>query len=285
VRTFSSFLFVAATLLLCVLPVHADETTRRAQEELRKRDLFYGEIDGRHTPAFETALRTYQERKGFVQTGKLDADTLRSLGVSETETGAQLPNVPVLRSDQAVGEGRERGAGGGSSAEQGTVIDGAPPSPQEIRTFLRNFLDACQTESLTDDLNFYGGRVEYFSHGTVTKGYIRNQLVAYDEEWPDRQYTIASPVTLGKRGFQIVASCRINFKLSNPEQKRHAAATTENTFVLARSSEFGLEIVGLKEQRVHHATTTRGAHRRSRHQNEFGRTMKRVGRTMRKIFR
>ena len=100
-------LLVAVGALLCLpLAARADEPTRAVQEELRKRKLYFGDVDGRETPSFLDAVKKYQERKGFAVTGQTDADTLRSLGISPPAQEKVLPDVPVLRSDRNVNAAR-----------------------------------------------------------------------------------------------------------------------------------------------------------------------------------
>jgi peptidoglycan hydrolase-like protein with peptidoglycan-binding domain len=105
-----TFVVLCLLLLAGLFPSRADELMRRAQEELRKRSFYFGEIDGRKTKEVSGAIRRYQERKGFAATGELDDDTLRSLEIMSgpatgaTESGHPAetwPDVPVLRSDAA----------------------------------------------------------------------------------------------------------------------------------------------------------------------------------------
>jgi peptidoglycan hydrolase-like protein with peptidoglycan-binding domain len=81
--------------------VLADETVRQVQEELRKRNLYFGNIDGQTSPALVDALKRYQTRKGFPVTGNVDADTATSLHIQATAVAATatLPDMPVLKSD------------------------------------------------------------------------------------------------------------------------------------------------------------------------------------------
>lgn len=276
-----SLLLLILAASICGGLARADEATRQVQEELRKRNLFYGDIDGRETPALAAALRDYQERKGFTPTGEVDADTLRSMGISPNRGGNHLPNVPVLRSDRGVANENNTADNGPAFASLPAAINAPPPSREELRGVVHDYLEACQTPSITDDLNYYGGRVDYFSHGSVTKGYIRNELVAYAQQWPERSYAVVDPITVAKRGFNTEVRCRVSFKLANPEQNRKASGQTQNTFVLARRSDSKWEIVGQREERVRHTASRR----RSRQQDPVGATMRRVQRTMRKFFR
>ena len=43
--------------------LRADDTTRQVQEELRKRNLYFGDVDGCRSPQLIAAVRRYQERK------------------------------------------------------------------------------------------------------------------------------------------------------------------------------------------------------------------------------
>ena len=45
--------------------LRADETVRQVQEELRKRNLYFGNIDGQESPELAGALKRYQKRKGL----------------------------------------------------------------------------------------------------------------------------------------------------------------------------------------------------------------------------
>src|SRR3954469_9395027 len=93
--------------LICMLASSnvalANEQTRQVQEELRKRHLFFRDIDGRPSLEYAIALKRYQARQGFAVTGLADEMTLYSLGIGEpvspAEGKADLPDVPVLKSD------------------------------------------------------------------------------------------------------------------------------------------------------------------------------------------
>src|SRR3954453_12751458 len=90
-----------ATFLPLLSLARADETVRQVQEELRKRNLYFGNIDGKASPALTDALKRYQIRKGFAVSGAVDSDTATSLHIRSTTTTAAvaLPDVPILKSD------------------------------------------------------------------------------------------------------------------------------------------------------------------------------------------
>ena len=83
----------------------ADEDVRSTQEELRRRNIYFGDVDGRSSPELQEALKRYQKRKGLAASGDSDRDTLRSLGIVSRAPGeplpkeVELPDEPVLKSD------------------------------------------------------------------------------------------------------------------------------------------------------------------------------------------
>ena len=240
-------LFLMCTLIGLSV-ARADEETRQVQEELRKRHLFFRDIDGRPSHEFALAVKRYQERMGFAQTGVADDVTLYSLGIGEPPSPAEgagnLPDVPVLKSDASVPN----------------ISRPPPPTPTkeqnagdvaktEIHSFLRRYFDACQSQNPDDELRFYAERVEYYDHGTVDRNYIKNELAVYDQRWPSRKYTFGDSLRVVRNGNNTIAKIRVNFEVANIEHNRKASGRTDDTFNLAKRGD-SLEIVSIKEARV-----------------------------------
>ena len=78
------FRWVCVFLCLAATLVSDPQYVREVQEELRKRNLFFGDIDGTVTPQLTNALKKYQARKGFEPTGAIDATTAASLQLQST---------------------------------------------------------------------------------------------------------------------------------------------------------------------------------------------------------
>ena len=269
-----------AFFLICTLAswsvARADEETRQVQEELRKRHLFFRDIDGKPSAEYSLALKQYQQRQGFAQTGRPDEMTLYSLGVGEPPSPAEgagnLPDMPVLRSDAAVHEeARSQTPPVPTKAQNaGDVAKG------EIHGFLRRYFDACQSPNPDDELNFYAEKVEYFDHGVVDRSYIKNELAVYDQRWPSRKYTLGDSLRVVRRGNNTIATIRVNFQVANSEHNRKAAGRTDNTFNLAKRGD-SLEIVAIKEARVRP--------RSWRHRRRPPNFPAAVGRTINHVFR
>jgi hypothetical protein len=269
---------IVVVVLLCGGLARADEAIRQVQEELRKRNMFHGDVDGRETPGFLDALKRYQQRKGFPPTGVADLDTMRSMGLSGPPATTELPNVPVLRSDRSPGlvAGRELSATA-AMALRPAGANKTPPTPQEARRFIREYLEACASPDVADELAFYGARVDYFHHGAVDQNYIRTLLLAYYQQWPERRYTMGDSVRIGQSGGYATAKCRISFTLASG--KRQASGRTDNTFILARRADNRLEIIGHQEARVRPAARSRSTKQRGKKER-----LTPLDRTLRKFF-
>jgi peptidoglycan hydrolase-like protein with peptidoglycan-binding domain len=252
----------------------ADEQTRQVQEELRKRHLFFRDIDGKPSLEYAIALKRYQARQGFAVSGIADEMTLYSLGIGElvapAEGATELPNVPVLKSDAALPETRPQPAPIPTKAQNAGDVDKA-----EIRDFLRRYFDACQSVAPQDELGFYADRVAYYDHGAVDKPYIQNELAVYNQRWPSRKYTMGDSLRVVRSGNNTVVRVRVAFQVANPAHNRKASGRTDDTFSLAKN-EGSLEIVSVKEARV------RRPSRKRRRPPNFPEA---VGRSVKKVFR
>src|SRR3954468_2081551 len=71
---------LVVVLLLASFPVlsNAQDDLRSVQEELRRRSLYFGDVNGRDSAELQEATKRYQQRKGFAATGKPDRETLKS---------------------------------------------------------------------------------------------------------------------------------------------------------------------------------------------------------------
>jgi hypothetical protein len=118
-----------------------------------------------------------------------------------------------------------------------------------VADFVRHYFDACQAQNF-DELGFYAERVDYFDHGPVDKNYIKNELAAYYQHWPQRKYLLGSRMRVEKRGEKIVARFRVGYNVLNPARNRKAAGKTDDTLVMARGPDSDWKIVSIQEARI-----------------------------------
>jgi hypothetical protein len=135
---------ICFVLIFAVAALGADDQVRSTQEELRRRNVYFGDIDGRRSEEYSEALRRYQKRKGLPSSGQDDHDTLRSLGVlphSPNEPPPkelEWPAEPVLKSDahlDVIAAGRELASETGvPPAEVAPPEHGATPQSEPTRS-------------------------------------------------------------------------------------------------------------------------------------------------------
>ena len=82
--------FLCVLLCLAATLLGDSQYIREVQGELRKRNLFFGDIDGHLSPQLTNALKRYQTRKGFEVTGAIDGATAASLQI-ESAPDARAP--------------------------------------------------------------------------------------------------------------------------------------------------------------------------------------------------
>lgn len=268
---YMSFPMTRGIVCLCILawlagPVRADEQVRQVQEELRKRNLYFGDIDGQSSPELAGALKRYQARKGFEVTGAVDDETASSLHVGSSSAAmekkpAGWPDLPVLRSDVA----RELPAAQRIALQkQGEESPDPSPGPQppaespaqaqdltpeRVNKFVADYLRGGETPDVSSQLRFYAFPVEYFDHGPVGEPFVVKDARNYENRWPDRKYMLTGPVTFfasGKEGETLV-EFTIAFNVRN---KKHEVSGRTKNFWTIRPEGDDLKIIAIREQRL-----------------------------------
>ena len=211
------------------------------------------------------------------------------MGITEELSRSdQLPDTPVLRSDGAPPPGEQKAF----ETATGSVMRSAPiamPSELEVKNHLREYLDACQGQNILAEIAFYAPQVAYFDRGVVTKTYIRNESVAYRQRWPERSYVLGDAIAITPRGDKVQVTYRVNFSVGNSVLSQAASGSTQNTILLERGSDQNWAIAGIQEERVRPVAPVNPSvtKRRSRAQSHDATStaLRKVGRTMRKLFR
>ena len=266
-------------MLGSIVPARADELTRQVQEELRKRNLYFGDVDGRRTEQIAVALRRYQQRKGFAATGEPDETTLRSLTLlppaprlpaTATATSSPAghlqasialspwPDATVLRSDEAR---RNPTPPDTEPADPTPTPPIAPPpasasmhwpSPDTVRGFLASYLRAGQSNDTEAQMPFYGEHVDYLNEGNVDRRFIHADIDGYDRRWPERRFTLLDPVTVAVSPDHDPEKIVVNFHYRFAVKRPHDAPEGEmsNTYTLQRTGPDSLRIISMKEARV-----------------------------------
>lgn len=226
---------VCVAFLATMSAVQADETTRHVQEELRKRNLYFGDIDGQSTPELIGALKRYQKRKGFAVTGAVDGDTAASLHVQSTVAFTEKT----------------------SPDEVDLPIDPEPPaeaptpwqniSPDRVNKFVETYLRDAETNDIYLQAWFYAYPVDYFQYGRKEQPFVIQDIRYHVKDWPERKYKLIAPPTLmasGKEG-----ETRIEFSIDYMRRNKNGATSGKaKYFWTVRSEGDDLRIVSIREQ-------------------------------------
>jgi hypothetical protein len=251
---------------LLALPglVRADEQVRQAQEELRKRNLYFGNVDGQDSPELAAAIKRYQKRKGFAVTGSIDQMTATSLHINPA-VAATLPDVPILRSDTASALPETQRLALQREAEEKVDLVPTPPPPAEppapgqdlapdrINKFVSDYLRDAETQDIAVQVKHFGFPVRYFDHGIVTEAFVTKDTSNYVKRWPERKYTLTSPVNFFASGVEgeTLIEFTIDFELRSAARtvKNKVKGRTKNWWSVRPEGE-ELKIVAIREERL-----------------------------------
>jgi hypothetical protein len=244
-----------------------DEIVRQVQEELRKRNLYFGNIDGQESPELAAALTRYQKRKGFSVTGSVNEETTTSLHV-QTATVASttaLPDGPVLKSDTASALPESQRLALQREAEEKPDLTPSPPppaespgpgqdlNPEQVNKLVENYLRDAETQDVPAQVKYYAFPVQYFDHGVVAEEFVMRDTKNYVKDWPERKYTLTEPISFfasdneGETNIEFT----IAFELQNQARKKknRASGRTKNWWTI-RAEGGDLKIVAIREQRL-----------------------------------
>ncbi len=223
-------------LLIGVTPaLRADEGIRQVQEELRKRNLYFGNIDGESTPELASALKRYQKRKGFEVTGDICADTAASLRVqtavaSTVRNAPEWPDLPLDPEPPAEAPAPSRDI-----------------SPERLNNFIEAYLHDAESNDIYLQSWFYAFPVQYFQYGPRDQKFVVDDITYYVKAWPERKYMLTGPATLVGRGQEgeTLVEFSITYDLRN---QKKATSGKAKYFWTVRSEGDDLKITAIREQ-------------------------------------
>lgn len=263
-RIFSALLFV---ILGLGGSLRADETVRQVQEELRKRNLYFGDIDGRSSPDLENALRRYQSRKRFPVSGLIDGTTAASLKVKLAPSAPPLPDTPVLKTDFAPQMAESQRAALEAEAEgvaDPDLVPTPPPppaeapsssqdiNPQRVTELVENYLRDSETDDVRAQTDpYFAYPVDYFVHGAKGEDFIVRDVSNYVQRWPERRYHLRGPVIFAASENEDETNIQfeIAFEVENKKRRALARGRTLNYWTI-RPEDGQLKITSIKEERL-----------------------------------
>jgi Putative peptidoglycan binding domain len=260
------YILLAVLLIATTVRLSADEPTRRAQEELRKRNLYFGDINGQTNPELAEAIKRYQARKGFNPSGELDEETASSLKIRIAEsqnTPQPLPDVPVLKSDVARDLAEPDHATLQVATEEEPTSSATPVAPpaeppskteelqgQRVTKFVQDYLHDAEGDDVDLQVRYYAFPVQYFDHGRASRDFVTKDTRNYVKRWPQRKYTLIGPVRFVpvEKGRKLQVEFTIAFSVAKGKQV--ANGKTRNLWTI-QSGPKNFEILAINEQRLH----------------------------------
>lgn len=285
-RSFFVLLFVALGWN-CELRA-ADQNVRTVQTRLKQDGFYFGDPTGVYDNETAAAVTRYQIRNGLPISGKLDAETARSLGVkppanaepppsSASGTWRRLRNGEMqFLPDGTEGKNRspnklatgspEPSASPGKVAHVSKKTRRQPQSPpprlaqrsstavtaetrhERLRDYVGAFVLAGLDPKVGSELEFFADRVDYFGEPNVGREKIQRDLVRYDSRWPERRFWLAGDVEVRSLPNGRV---RVTFPLRYELRGRGKQASGEvrKTLTLRPTGNEDYEIVAVSEKK------------------------------------
>lgn len=240
-------------VLLIAAPetLRADETVRQVQEELRKRNLYFGNIDGESTPEVISSLKRYQKRKGFAVTGIVDADTAASLHVPLTASSLQAQPTALSEFQSTAVLTKKDPSELDLPADPEPPAESPAPAQDISQDRVNKFVEAYLRDGETNDVFlqawFYQYPVQYFQYGLKDQKFVVQDIRYHVKDWPERKYALLAPPSFtasGKEG-EITVEFAIAYDRRN--KKRTASGKAKYTWTVRAEGE-DLRIVSIREQ-------------------------------------
>ncbi len=113
----------------------SSESVREAQQALKDKGFDPGPVDGIYGPNTQHALRQYQRQEKLTADGRLNDQTMDSLGVNRGTAGGEMHAAGKTIEHSYANGGREMKEGGkalGHDIKHGEVVDGAKDFGKDV---------------------------------------------------------------------------------------------------------------------------------------------------------
>jgi peptidoglycan hydrolase-like protein with peptidoglycan-binding domain len=285
----SSILLPVVVLLLGAGAVRAQDDLRSVQEELRRRSLYFGDVNGRDSAELQEATKRYQKRKGFSATGKPDRETLKSLGLvprSPNEPAPQelaWPTEPVLPSDEKINPvavakilnqetgiapdavvpkelarrsslQRKKAAVSNQPAPAPAAIDNRPRNspaiaPTDLSRFVGDYFTAMMSNDIKRQIRYYADNVDYYRNGKIDRRIIEQTLRRYQARWPNRRYAMGSAIHYGPINSRGEIVMTFPVSFTLKDGRRTVKGQTQNRLSISAAT-LDPRIASISEQRI-----------------------------------
>lgn len=252
-------------MLCAVTTVWADENVTKAQDRLRTEGFYRGQSTGTYDSETAAAVTRFQIRNGLAISGKLDAATAKALGVGPAEQKSESQTLPGtwrrMRNGDLQFEPQtansaqptQASAAPAITPEQtvaapppNTAAPSSDPDRERLRDYVAAFILAGIDPQIGSELEFFATNVNYFGRPNISRDLIRQDLIRYDREWPDRRFWLEGDIQVERdAGNAIKVAFPLRYELRNGS--RHASGKVSKTLTLFKGNNNQLEIIAVDE--------------------------------------
>ena len=258
-------------LLLCFLAIGlcgnawaaADEDVRAAQGRLKEGGFYFREANGVFDSETAAAVTRYQIRHGLQISGKLDAPTMKALGLAASaslQPPVEREGWPLLRKTDQEFLARQKAARPSPSSPNSKAVS-PPPAPaaadfrwspafdhERLRDYVGAFILAGLDPQEGAELEFFAERVDYFGERAVPREKIRGDLARYNMRWPERRFWLAGDLQVEPQpNDRLKVTFPLRFELAG--NKKKSSGKVRKTLVLKEAGD-DLEIVAVDEKKT-----------------------------------
>ncbi|HEV3410793.1 MAG TPA: peptidoglycan-binding domain-containing protein [Chthoniobacterales bacterium] len=246
-------LLLAITLCLPIAAPAADESIRAAQARLKEGGFYFGQVNGVYDTETSAAVSRFQIRNGLRISGQLDAETMKSLGITaapappaaaearpDSETWRRL-----RKSDSEFLEKLKPSASPAGASNYSSVL---VLSPERLRDYVGAFILAGLDPQTGAELEFFADRVRYYNSGILDREKIRRDLERYNQRWPERRFWLDGEVKVAPQAdSRINVTFPLRYELRNGSKR--SSGKVMKTLTLEVVGE-DLQIVGVNERKA-----------------------------------
>ena len=134
-----------------------------------------------------------------------------------------------------------------TSTPEPTSMTPEPTSIDQIRDFVSAFVVAGISEDVGAELQFFAEKADYYDSGTVSKAFIRKDILRYNQKWPVRRYWLDGEIRVLSEMEADPIEVRYQIRYAVRNQRRESSGKAVKTLKL-RKTQNGLAITSVREK-------------------------------------
>ena len=246
-------LLLAIILCLPIAAPAADESLRAAQARLKEGGFYFGQVNGVYDSETSAAVSRFQIRNGLRISGQLDAETMKSLGVTAAPASAAAADARpksdawrrLRKTDPQFLQKLQPIATPAADNNYSSVL---VLSPERLRDYVGAFILAGLDPQIGAELEFFAERVRYYSSGVLDREKIRRDLERYNQRWPERRFSLDGELkVVPQADSRVNVTFPLRYELRNGSKRSSGKVLKTLTLEVVGED---LQIVGVTERKA-----------------------------------